>query len=190
MKRKGTLITTLTLAALFAFTQMAIAIMIPNHFVSTSSESNMITINQDWGGLTGDWYFGVYDFNGNPSSGLDLFQGSYTSIYSANFAITYENNHYQIEVMSGVFNGSILDIGDSNDFSFYFRNDSTYDMNFLITGVGVSNYVFSNMGGGNVIGTDLSVVSTPIPGSVILLFSGFTALMAFNKRRRIKELSQ
>jgi len=186
MRRKKMSVIVAVFAMLFGLAQVAGA-SIPNRFVSTSSESNTVTIDSDWGGLTGDWYFGVYDYGGDPSSGsdhrLDLLLGSSTPFQSANFKVTYAVDHYQITVISGDFTSqSPLDIGSSGDFSFYFRNGSTYDTNFSITG-GSLNYGFVSYFGGAVIGTDLA--SVPLPSSVIFLFSGFAGLVAFGGRRKI-----
>jgi len=187
MRRKKMSIIVAVFAMLFGLAQVAGA-SIPNHFVSTSSESNTVTIDSDLGGLTDGWYFGVYDYGGDPSSGsdhrLDLLSGSSTSLFqSANFSVTYDGSDYWITVISGDFTSqSPLDIGSSGDFSFYFRNGSTYDTNFSITG-GSLNYGFASYNGGAVIGTDLA--SVPLPSSAIFLFSGFVGLVAFGGRRKI-----
>jgi len=190
MKRKKMLVMATVLAMLFGLAQVAGA-SIPNHFTSTSSESN---ISNDLGYLNDGWVFGVYDFDAttpNPSGGLDLLLGGSTSFKSANFSVTQSgaNNTWEITVTSGMFLNpipilNILNIGDSDDFSFYFRDGSgsTYDIDFSITG-GDLNYGFISTAGGGVSGHDLNPV--PLPGTAIFLFSGIMGLVAFGSRRKI-----
>ena len=185
MRRKKMLVVVALFAMLFGLAQNAGASIIPNHFVSTSNNSNIINVNFGSNGLADGWYFGIYDFGGSESSGLDLLLGSNTLLVdSANFEVTYVFNHYQIKVTKGIDLNQTLDIGNSDDFSFYFRDNSgsIYDTDLTITGGGL-NYGFSSTNGGNVAGADLA--SVPLVSSAIFLFSGFAGLVAFGSRRKI-----
>ena len=187
MRRKKMLVVVALFAMLFGLAQNAGASIIPNHFVSTSNNSNIINVNFGSNGLADGWYFGIYDFGGSESSGLDLLLGSNTLLVdSANFEVTYVFNHYQIKVTKGIDLNQTLDIGNSDDFSFYFRDNSgsIYDTDLTITGGGL-NYGFSSTNGGNVAGADLA--SVPLVSSAIFLFSGFAGLVAFGSRRKIKK---
>lgn len=191
MKRKKMLVVATVLAMLFGFAQIAVAI--PNHFVSTSSESNT---SNDLGYLSAGWFFGIYDFGAtDPSSGLNLLFGGQPNYSNANFTVTYETDHYQITVISGFNINASLNIGDSDDFSFYFWNGAdpsilaNYDTDFSIIGSDLNYGFISTAGGGGVIGADLNPVpnSTPLPGSAIFLFSGIMGLVAFGSRRKLKK---
>lgn len=190
MKRKKMLVMATVFAMLFGLAQIAGASIL-NHFVSTSGNSNIVNFNFNDNGLANGWYFGIYDFGANPSSGLHLLEGSSLTFWDgANFSVTQSGNDWIITVTDGTYQGNSLNIGDSEDFSFYFWNGSTnspiYDTGFSITG-GAFNYGFSSTppsgDGGNILGADLNPV--PLPGSVILLFSGIMGLVAFGSRRKI-----
>jgi len=184
MKRKKMLVMATVFAMLFGLAQIALAsIPIPNHFVSTSSESNIFN---SFGQLNTGWFFGIYDFGGNPSSGLNLLEGGGPDYY-ANFEVTQpggSGTSWMITITNGTYQGDSLNIGDSKDFSFYFRNNdgSIYDTDPGITG-GYFNYGFSSNDGGRIVGADLNPV--PLPGSAIFLFSGIMGLVAFGSRRKI-----
>ncbi len=156
---------------------------IPNHFISTDGNSNSVNINFNGIGLKDGWYFGVFDYNEDPSSGLDLLKGNSSIFYeTGTFTVTQTGSDYYINVTQGVDAGSSIDIGNSGDFSFYFFDGTnTYDTSFLIEGSSPT-YFFSSTDGGNVVGIDLAPV--PIPASSILLLSGLIGLVALGGRRK------
>jgi len=138
MERKRFLVLAVALVMLFGFAQVAGAsIAIPNRFVSTSSESNIINVNFKSSGLSDGYYFGVYDTD--LGSGLDLLLGSSTVSFStADFSVSYVSDHnYKLEVLSGIATSSFLYMSTA-DFSFYFRKKDTddYDTAFTIAGSG------------------------------------------------------
>ena len=181
MKRKKMLVMATVFAMLFGLAQIAGA---SNHFMTTDGDSDVINFY----GLADGCSFGVYDFGAtDPSSGLDLLQGSSSLLFeSAEFEVYLNqgDNNYYVNVKTGVDElVSPINIGDSDEFSFYFWNGSTYDIEFTITSGGGDTYKFDSNFGGTVLGDDLNPV--PLPGSVILLFSGIMGLVAFGSRRKI-----
>ena len=186
MRRKKMSIIVAVFAMLFGLAQVAGA-SIPNRFVSTDGDSDVMNVNFDGEGLASGWYFGVYDYNGDPSSGLDLLLGSDGAIAQAEFKVyLHSDNNFYINVTTGVDESlSPVNIGTTDEFSFYFFDGTTYYAPSSITEFSGNSdgYLFSHSSGGNVIGTDLA--SVPLPSSAIFLFSGFVGLVAFGGRRKI-----
>ncbi len=155
---------------------------IENHFLSTDGDSNAIQISS----LSSGWYFGVFDYGANPSSGLNLLLGpGTTSLEESKFTISQSGSDYILAVTQGVDAGSSINIGATGEFSFYFLSPSpsgSYETDFDITGSPTTYYFTSQTGGGNVIGVDLNAV--PIPGSSALLLSGLIGLVALGSRRK------
>ncbi|OPL16316.1 MAG: hypothetical protein AVO38_08165 [delta proteobacterium ML8_D] len=172
-------------AILFGIAQSAGA-SIPNHFMTTDGDSDVLNWNINGQGLTDGWYFGIYDFGGSPASGLNLLFGSGPIFQSAEFSVTQPGGtNWQITVLSGGFPGGTLNIGDSEEFSFYFWDGSSYITDLIdIAHGGGDAYSFASAGG-NIQGDDLNAV--PLTSSAILLFSGFAGLMAFGNRRKIRK---
>ena len=185
MRRKKMSIIVAVFAMLFGLAQVAGA-SIPNHFKTTDGDSDAINFDMFGDGLTNGWYFGVYDYNGDPSSGLDLLLGSDGAIAQAEFEVYLDSGSYFINVITGVDESeSPINIGSTDEFSFYFFDDTNYYAPSSITeltGNG-DGYLFSHSDGGNVLGDDLNPV--PLPSSAIFLFSGFAGLVAFGGRRKI-----
>ncbi|MCD6197835.1 MAG: hypothetical protein J7K15_04585, partial [Deltaproteobacteria bacterium] len=177
---------------LFGLAQVAGA-SIPNHFTTTDGDSDVIDYSVGGsGGLADGWYFGVYDFGVNlpsPGPSLDLLLGSsLTSFQSAEFSVTQSGTGgtWVITVESGFNIGNSINIGNSDEFSFYFKDSSgNYYTDFDITSGGGDAYNFdgSSFNGGHMLGDDLNPV--PLPGSAIFLFSGIMGLVAFGSRRKI-----
>jgi len=163
---------------------------IPNHFVSTDGDSNIVDVNFNGAGLTSGWYFGVFDYGGSPDSGLNLVHGCVSDCFqSTTFVVDQTGSgNYEIRITETtdskyISQGSTLNIGNSPDFSFYFWDGSStfYDTDFNIGGERPTYSFSSNVGGGNVIGVDLAAV--PIPGSSVLLLSGLIGLIAIGRRQ-------
>ena len=187
MRRKKMSIIVAVFAMLFGLAQVAGA-SIPNRFVSTDGDSDVMNVNFDGEGLASGWYFGVYDYNGDPSSGgLDLLLGSTGAIAHAEFEVYLDSGSYFINVITGVDESeSPINIGPTDEFSFYFYNDTDYYTALTITSTpgGGNAYSFvANTESGRTVGSDLA--SVPLPSSAIFLFSGFAGLVAFGGRRKI-----
>ena len=181
MKRKKMLVMATVFAMLFGLAQIVVAAT-SNQFTTTDGDSDIINFY----GLADGCYFGVYDFGDNlpfPGSSLNLLQGSLTSFESAEFSVTYETDHYQITVMSGLNIGSSINIGPTEDFGFYFYDGINYDTSFTITSGGGDAYSFVSNTCGTAFGDDLNQV--PLTGSAIFLFSGIMGLVALGSRRKI-----
>ena len=177
MRKKKELIVVAVFAMLFALAQVAFA-AIPNRFISTDGDSNFVDINliSEGSGLKSGWSFGVYD--NDWSSGLDLVNQNHET---AKFSVTPDGDGWQITVDQGVTKDQTLDIGNSKDFSFYFKNAPNHDTEFSISDLGSNQYLFNSKAGGKVMGNDLAAVS--LPSSAIFLFSGILGLVAFGSRR-------
>jgi hypothetical protein len=184
MNRKNTFAVLAVFAILFGIAQAAGA-AIPNHFTTTDGDSDVINWNIGGQKLNDGWYFGVYDYGSDPSSGLNLLFGSGTTFQSAEFSVTQPSGtDWEINVLSGDFTGNTLTIGNSDDFSFFFWDGSNYVTDFTITYWGADAYNFDSAGG-NIMGDDLNPV--PLTSSAILFFSGFAGLMAFGSRKKIRK---
>jgi hypothetical protein len=183
MNRKNTFAVLAVFAILFGIAQAAGA-AIPNHFTTTDGDSDVINWNITGQKLNDGWYFGVYDYGADPSLGLNLLFGSGTSL-AAEFEVTQPiGTYWEIAVSSGDFTGNTLNIGNSDDFSFFFWDGSNYVTDFTITHGGGDAYNFAGAGG-NIMGDDLNPV--PLTSSAILFFSGFAGLMAFGSRKKIRK---
>ncbi|HDH97986.1 MAG TPA: hypothetical protein ENF70_02495, partial [Deltaproteobacteria bacterium] len=102
MRRKKMSIIVAVFAMLFGLAQVAGA-SIPNWFKTTDGDSDVINFDMFGDGLTNGWYFGVYDYNGDPSSGLDLLLGSDGAIAQAEFKVyLHSDNNFYINVTTGV----------------------------------------------------------------------------------------
>lgn len=186
MARRG-VISVITILFTFVLTGAALA-AIPNNFVSTNEDTNIVDLNILGDGLQTGWAFGVYDFGASPDSGIDLLSGcaKYPCLQSASFEVTQDGRDNLLTVTAGPSTGQSLNIGSSPNFSFYFKypdnNSYSYETDFNIFPVGGGIYYFiSNEGGGGLTGVDLAPV--PIPGTSALLLSGLVGLVALGSRK-------
>ena len=164
---------------------LQIAYAAPNRFVSTDGDSDVVNINipNVSEGLSNGWYFGVYD--SDMTGGLDLLEGK-VGFESAQFKITYDNNEdqYILKVLSGLNKESELSLGNTPDFSFYFRNGTNYYEPNKIDSSGDSFifYYKNNNIEEHVVGNDLKAV--PLPATIMLLGSSLMGLLIVGNRNR------
>lgn len=166
----------------FVLAQTAFA-DIPNRFISTDRNSDVFDVNlfPKGRGLKSGWSFGVYD--NDWSKGLDLLDKGHRRA-KFHVSVTQNGDDWQITVDGGATKGQTLDIGNSKDFSFYFKNGTDYDTKFSIKVLCNSNqYLFDSDKGGKVTGNDLAAV--PLSNSAIFLFSGLVGIVAFGSRKKI-----
>ena len=164
---------------------------IPNHFMPVGSPQEALTVKASQGGLQSGWYFGVFDWQGNMSDGLLLLGKNKENeiITSAQFKVIKKQggSGYQISVIEGVDIGSTLDIGNSEDFSFFFYDGTNYyEPDNIIKDINNEySYYFSNKNQktGTVKGNDISAV--PTPQSFILLLSGVLGLVGLTRRGQL-----
>mgnify|MGYP001024929749 CR=1 FL=1 len=183
--KKFTLMAVAAIALLFGFTQSGSASPIPNAFVSSDGNSQVYCFgNQAPYVLETGWYFGVYDHEGSYSTGVDLLQGGDSNV-SAGFTVSYVDDGYQLDVNQGIGQGGVIDLGEAETFSFYYKDPSdNVHVDFAITDIGSNSYGFNRAaGGGSVTGVDLRAI--PIPAAVWLLGSAVLGLVVI--RRRLAE---
>ena len=165
-------------SALFMYAGVCYAA--PNHFLPATTSQEVLTVSADQGGLQSGWYFGVFDWGGNMSNGLLLLSESVTS---AQFKVEekQDGSGYQIFVTKGVNEGSTLDIGDSEDFSFFFYDGSSYyEPTNISENPFVGNSYYFSYNSQTVQGNDISAV--PNPQSFILLLSSLLGLIGLSRR--------
>ena len=185
MKKRG-VIGLGVLMCFFMLMGMSHAAMV-NHFLPKGEPQETVTVDASNGGLQGNWYFGVYDFNGQMSQGKLLLQGD--SMLRAQFHVRWDGNQnqYVLTVDTGVNAGEELTLGDTKDFSFFFFDGTTYYQPDCITHNNNEpySYFFALNAIGNtprqiVQGNDIQAV--PAPRSVLLLLSGMLGLIGFVRR--------
>ncbi len=158
---------------LFGCYAVTVNAAIENHFLPTDGDSNYVMSNP----FTDNWYFGVFDYGGDPASGLKLVQNG---VPTALFTVTEDNGDFTLKVLSGIDHQQTLALGNTGEFSFYFSNGSDYDISPDILYLGSNTFQFKNSKG-NVFGVDIAAV--PIPGSSILLLSGLIGLATLGTRK-------
>jgi len=151
---------------------------VPNDFISTDGDSNIVQlVNKD------DMTFGVFDYMGDPKNGVDLVNNSMTV---ASFSVNENNGSYELVVNYGAASGSVS-LGDSGDFSFYFKdsNGNYYDVLEITQIAPGTNSYHIKFADNEVIGVDLNVPTNPVPvpGASVLLLSGLVGLVAMGTRR-------
>ena len=178
------------LIALFltSSTNAAITPTIPNQFTPKYpyiQDDVDVNYNLAWNGLKSGWEFGVFDFGGDPQQGIVLLKGG-KQVDGASFIVVEENNTYTLKVTKGINKNATLDLGNSPDFSFFFKDDY-YFSNLDISSLGNGMYLFSYKGAGSVTGFDLQ--AAPIPASFLLLScAGGLVLVAYRKFNESEEV--
>ena len=176
MRKKITIVSFLIL-----FMYAGVCYAAPNHFLPATTSQEVLTVSADQGGLQSGWYFGVFDWGESMSKGLLLLSGG--SVVSAQFKVEkkQDGSGYQISVIEGVDKGETLDIGNSEDFSFFFYDGSSYyEPANIYENSFVGNSYYFSYNSQTVQGNDISAV--PNPQSFILLLSGLLGLIGLSRR--------
>jgi len=170
--------------------QLGNAASITNLFVSTDGNSNVSQFGFYYP-LNGGWYFGVYDENMN--NGLLLLEG--TTVFQAKFEVYQINNElnnegkWKLKITQGVDVNKTMSLGDSESFSFFFKNSDNYYEPYSISEKDGNYYFYGPPGSSGegerafILGVDLQAV--PIPSTVWLL-SSITLLFIFSRKETIK----
>ena len=182
--KKNNVIGLIIIISVLGLIQLGNAASITNLFVSTDGDSNISQFNFYYP-LNEGWYFGVYDENMN--NGLFLLEG--TEVGQAKFEVYQINNEWQLKITQGVDLNKTMSLGDSESFSFFFKNSDNYYEPYNISEKD-GNYFFYGPPGSSgegerafILGVDIQAV--PIPSSVWLLMST-TLLFIFGRKQTIK----
>ncbi len=153
---------------------------IPNRFVPVGKPQEVLTVAAGQGGLQSGWYFGVFDWQGKMSDGLLLLDS--VNYLSAQFEVKDTQNGvgYEISVIEGVDKGKTLNIGDTEDFSFFFYDGNNYyEPDQILRNPFENNSYYFSYNNQTVLGNDIS--SVPTPQSFILLLSGLLGLVGLTR---------
>ena len=170
--------------------------IIPNRFISTDGNSNVIQFrfklaNLEFKSLADGWSFGIYDNDIN--SGLLLLEGGENAETEAKFEVYLnENNKWELKIIKGIDKEKTIDLGNSNSFSFFFKKDDNYYDPVDITEDGGIYYFWGPVGSGTfnskglIQGIDLQAV--PLPSSTWLLITSIIGLFVINTKRNHHKL--